>query len=267
MSLDETSTPQYIITTPSEVDSEEQRDEDLNESVSSMSTIQRSHSSSTSTSTRCISHSTRSQSLQSSSIVEEQIAGAQSTSSSFISSTSLSQQVKAKSSATLVQKSSTSSTQNKSKFQSFLHQPDQGTQFLTAHQKHLRQFVRSTSTHTEGSSAKQEKYIRSASTQNEENEEGASYNLLAASSGTKLHQSTSILLSKSAETIESKVQSQSMRTQLTLSGGFLCPPNRKLTILSPIHAPPGLHEALKKGRSPLSPRISFPSTDESEMFG
>ncbi|KAL5275795.1 dnc family protein [Megaselia abdita] len=263
MSLDETSTPQYIITTPSEVDPEEQRDEDLSESMSSMSTIQRSSS----TSTRCISQSTRSQSLQSSSIVEEQLAGA--TAASFTSSTTLSQQVKAKSSATLVQKSSSSSTstQSKSKFQSFLHQPDQGSQFVTAHQKHLRQFVRSTSTHIEGGSSKQEKYSRSASTQNEDNEDGISYNLLSASSGTKLHQSTSILLSKSAETIESKVQSQSIRTQLTLSGGLLCPPNRKLTILSPIHAPPGLHEALKNRRSPLSPRISFPSTDESEMFG
>lgn len=260
MSLDEKSTPQYIITTPSEVDSEEQRDEDVNLSQSmSMSTIQRS-------STR-ISQSTRSQSLQSSSIVEEQMAEAFASTAS--TSTTLSQQVKAKSSATLVQKSSTSSTQSKSKFQSFLHQPDQGSQYVSAHQKHLRQFVRSTSTHTEGNASKQEKYIRSASTQNEENDEGGSYSLLAASSGTKLHQSTSILLSKSAETIESKVQShsQSMRTQLTLSGGFLCPPNRKLTILSPIHAPPGLHDAIRKGRSPLSPRISFPSTDESEMFG
>lgn len=257
MSLDETSTPQYIITTPSEADPEEQRDDDLSESMSSMSTIQKS--------SRCISQSTRSQSLQSSSIVEEQIAGT--SAASFTSSTTLSQQVKAKSSATLVQKSSSSSTQSKSKFQSFLHQPDEGSQFVSAHQKHLRQFVRSTSTHTEGGSSKQEKYIRSASTQNEDNEDAVSYNLLSASSGTKLHQSTSILLSKSAETIESKVQSQSIRTQLTLSGGLLCPPNRKLTILSPIHAPPGLHEALKKGRSPLSPRISFPSTDESEMFG
>lgn len=264
MSLDETSTPQYIITTPSEVDSEEQRDEDLSGSISSMSTIQRSSS----MSSRCISHSTRSQSLQSSSIVEEQIAEASSAAAaSFTSTTSLSQQVKAKSSATLVQKSSSSSTQSKIKFQSFLHQPDKESQFATAHQKHMRQFVRSTSTHTEGGSSKQEKYIRSASTQNEDNEDAVSYNLLSASSGTKLHQSTSILLSKSAETFESKVQSQSIRTQLTLSGGLLCPPNRKLTILSPIHAPPGLHEALRKGRSPLSPRISFPSTDDSEMFG
>lgn len=257
MSLDETKTPQYIITTPSEADPEEQQDEDLNENMSLMSTIQRS--------SRCISHSTRSQSLQSSSVVEEQIAGA--SAESFASSTTLSQQVKAKSSATLVQKSSSSSTQSKTKFQSFLHQPDQGSQYVTAHQKHLRQFVRSTSTHTEGGASKQEKYIRSASTQNEENEEAASYNLLSANSGSKLHQSTSILLSKSAETFESKVQSQQIRTQLTLSGGLLCPPNRKLTILSPIHAPPGLHEALRKGRSPLSPRISFPSTDESDMFG
>ncbi|KAH8235453.1 hypothetical protein KR032_000588 [Drosophila birchii] len=171
----------------------------------------------------------------------------------------------------------------KSRFQSFLQQPEGAHGFLTAHQKHVRQFVRSTSAHSEAAagvpgSSRPEKCIRSASTQiddaaveagslQDSSSTGGSMNLSMSKLG--LQQSSSILISKSAETIEMKSSSAGMRTQLTLSGGFLAPPgNRKITILSPIHAPPGLHEMLRRaqGRSPLSPRISFPGSD-TDLFG
>ncbi|KAJ6638888.1 cAMP-specific 3',5'-cyclic phosphodiesterase [Pseudolycoriella hygida] len=247
MSVDEA--PQYIVTAPG--DSEEE------------STV--------SVTSRSVSHSTRSHSLQSStsSTVVEQ---------SSVSSSSLIQQHKAQSSANIVTSEKhvqQKSTTTKGKFQSFLQHPDSttashGATFLTAQQKHVRQFVRSTSAHSEtGTSAitsgtKHEKCIRSASTQiDDANEQGTS----CIEHTTKGLQQSSILISKSAETIEMSKLSTGIRTQLTLSGGLLAPPNRKLTILSPIHAPPGLHDMMLKrhGRSPLSPRISFPGS-EADIF-
>lgn len=251
-------------------------------------------SSTTSSSTqRTIASSVRSQSLQSSEQAI-QIAGALS-SSHTLGTTQLGQQLKAHSSTALMQKTSStsSSSSTKSKFQSFLQQPEavaghpasgSGT-FLTAHQKHVRQFTRSTSAHSEatavssGSGGRPEKCIRSASTQIDEHSSAAA-TMETTGNGEQqittmtninklgLHQASSILISKSAETIEMKASaSASQRTQLTLSGGLLAPPNRKITILSPIHAPPGLHDMLKRaGRSPLSPRISFPGS-EADLFG
>lgn len=249
MSVDD-GAPQYIVTAPG--DSEEE--------------------SKVSVTSRSISHSTRSHSLQSStsSTVVEQ---------SSVLSSSLIQQHKAQSSANIVtsekhvQQKSTTTT--KGKFQSFLQHPDStssshGATFLTAQQKHVRQFVRSTSAHSEsGTSAitsgtKHEKCIRSASTQIDDgNEQGT----LCVEHTTKGLQQSSILISKSADTIEMSKLSTGIRTQLTLSGGLLAPPNRKLTILSPIHAPPGLHDMMLKRahRSPLSPRISFPGS-EADIF-
>lgn len=82
---------------------------------------------------------------------------------------------------------------------------------------------------------------------------------------------SSVQSSKSAETMtmdsrtSGSVGSATLRSQLNLSGGFLAPPsNRKLTILSPIHAPASLSDMLKRhamGRSPLSPRIGFPGSE------
>ncbi|XP_043867405.1 cAMP-specific 3',5'-cyclic phosphodiesterase isoform X6 [Drosophila mojavensis] len=243
---------------------------------------------------KTISSSTRSQSLQSSAIVGEQSGHLLSTAAA------LAQQLKAQSSTSIItseQRSSSSTSSSttryvssttqgassttgvsKSKFQSFLQQPE-AHGFLTAHQKHVRQFVRSTSAHSEAaasitpvSGARPEKCIRSASTQIDDASAAsgdAESGIQMSMSKLGLQQSSSILISKSAETIEMKSSSSSagMRTQLTLSGGFLAPPNRKITILSPIHAPPGLHDMLKRvGRSPLSPRISFPGS-EADLFG
>ncbi|XP_032582611.1 cAMP-specific 3',5'-cyclic phosphodiesterase isoform X6 [Drosophila sechellia] len=268
---------------------------------------------------KIISSSTRSQSLQSSTIVGEATTitsgAAQMLSSS--AAASLAQQLKAQSSTSIITSSeqrtststssssstrfiasgssnlaggnsnSASSASSKTRFQSFLQQPEGAHGFLTAHQKHVRQFVRSTSAHSEAAAgvagARPEKCIRSASTQiddasvagvvesagnlTDSSATGGSMQLSMSKLG--LQQSSSILISKSAETIEMKSSSAGMRTQLTLSGGFLAPPgSRKITILSPIHAPPGLHDMLKRaqGRSPLSPRISFPGSD-SDLFG
>ncbi|XP_037920812.1 cAMP-specific 3',5'-cyclic phosphodiesterase isoform X4 [Hermetia illucens] len=244
MSLEETSTPPYIVTTPSEIDPDEQpEDEGTTDKVIT---------------TKCISQSTRSQSLQSSSstIVEQ-------------SNQAISHQHKAQSSTSIVTERTIQKTSSRTKFQSFLQQPETthtpGGTFLTAHQKHVRQFVRSTSAHSEtvAGGVRPDKCIRSSSTQIEEPESITEQFNNTLKTG--FHQS-SILISKSAETIEAKTVSSGIRTQLTLSGGLLAPPNRKLTILSPIHAPPGLHDMLKKhGRSPLSPRISFPGS-ESDLF-
>lgn len=261
MSVEENeTTPHYIVTAPGE-----ECDDDKNAAGVKVSV-----------STKNISHSTRSHSLQSSSI-----------SSTFVEqsnlSSSLMQQLKAQSSMNIVTEkhvqkftsSSTASSSTKGKFTSFLQHPDPGSSahgqsFLTAQQKHVRQFVRSTSAHssTDGTLAstsninKPDKCIRSSSQQIDDCDQ------IALDQSRTLQQSSSILISKSAETIEalkSMGSSTGIRTQLTLSGGLLAPPNRKLTILSPIHAPPGLHELLKKHRSPLSPRISFPGS-ESELF-
>ncbi|XP_059224210.1 cAMP-specific 3',5'-cyclic phosphodiesterase isoform X6 [Stomoxys calcitrans] len=258
------------------------------------------------TSQKSISTSARSQSLQSSAVTGApgefaiQLTGGGC--GNTLATLQLGQQLKAQSSTSIVSSeqrssfmqktSSTSSSTSKSKFQSFLQQPEasdhpssssSGT-FLTAHQKHVRQFVRSTSAHSEAAvgvsmASRPEKCIRSASTQIDEptqvsmDSTGGNNveHLSVSTSKMGLHQSSSILISKSAETIEMKASSASssagMRTQLTLSGGLLAPPNRKITILSPIHAPPGLHDMLKRaGRSPLSPRISFPGS-EADLFG
>ncbi|XP_067640434.1 3',5'-cyclic-AMP phosphodiesterase isoform X6 [Eurosta solidaginis] len=258
---------------------------------------------------KTITSSTRSQSLQSSAIASgdhsilSQLGGSIGGlgAGNTAVATQLSAQLKAKSSTSItaneqrghMQKmsSTTSTTSTKTNFKSFLQQPDttghplssSSGSFLTAHQKHVRQFVRSTSAHSDatihpasGSLAghRPDKCIRSASTQIEDTSSTAetSAEMGVATISTKklgLQQSSSILISKSAETIEMKTssQSQGIRTQLTLSGGLLAPPNRKITILSPIHAPAGLHELLKRsGRSPLSPRISFPGSDV-DLFG
>lgn len=257
------------------------------------------------TTQKTIATSTRSQSLQSSSVTGAtgelalQISNAGGNS---LTTSQLGQQLKAKSSTSIttseqrmgfMQKTSSTSstTSTKSKFQSFLQQPEAAGHptsgsgaFLTAHQKHVRQFVRSTSAHSEAAAAmgssssgmRPDKCIRSASTQIDEPsstsmDSGNGDHLTVSTNKLGLHQSSSILISKSAETIEMKSSSQTsssgMRTQLTLSGGLLAPPNRKITILSPIHAPPGLHDMLKRaGRSPLSPRISFPGS-EADLFG
>ncbi|XP_060665016.1 cAMP-specific 3',5'-cyclic phosphodiesterase isoform X6 [Drosophila nasuta] len=261
---------------------------------------------------KIMSSSTRSQSLQSSAIVSEQsghmlstaaalaqqlkaqsstsIISSSSSTTRYVSSTSSTAQQQLQlqgATATGATTSSSTVTGSKSKFQSFLQQPEAHGGFLNAHQKHVRQFVRSTSAHSEAaasmtpvSGARPEKCIRSASTQiddasaasgdvNEGSSGIGSGSMQLSMSKLGLQQSSSILISKSAETIEMKSSSTSagMRTQLTLSGGFLAPPNRKITILSPIHAPPGLHDILKRaGRSPLSPRISFPGS-ETDLFG
>lgn len=163
-----------------------------------------------------------------------------------------------------------SATGTKAKFQSFLQHPEPsvGSSYLsvgqqTSQQKFHRQFVRSASAHsTEGgqagaitASSKSIKTLRSASQQMEDEQ---------SEQHLKIQQASSVLISKSAENLETKVQfGQANRSQLTLSGGFLAPPNRKLTILSPVHSAPGLHEYLlkTKGRSPISPKIQFPGSD------
>lgn len=256
---------------------------------------------------KIITTSTRSQSLQSAAVVSgdhsllSQLGGSiGGVGAGSTAITQLGGQLKAQSSTSIVSSeqrsyiqkmaSTTSSSSTKTNFKSFLQQPDttghpissNSGSFLTAHQKHVRQFVRSTSAHSEATAhpisgslggQRPDKCIRSASTQIDET---ATAELTADAGMTKLstsklglQQSSSILISKSAETIEMKTSSQSagIRTQLTLSGGLLAPPNRKITILSPIHAPAGLHDLLKRsGRSPLSPRISFPGS-EADLFG
>ncbi|XP_054088106.1 cAMP-specific 3',5'-cyclic phosphodiesterase isoform X7 [Zeugodacus cucurbitae] len=356
------SPPQYIVTTPSEVDADEVRSEQDLECgdgaaageqtaqqriFSQMATQMASRSFSIATSSttvksgsnsldgtssaalgstvstqqqqqvssqmvhsqKTITTSTRSQSLQSAAVVSgdhsllSQLGG--SIGGLGAGSTAITQlggQLKAQSSTSIVSSeqrsyiqkmaSTTSTSSTKTNFKSFLQQPDttghpissSSGSFLTAHQKHVRQFVRSTSAHSEATAhpisgsmggQRPDKCIRSASTQIEETgaaeltADGMGVTQLSTSSKLGLQQSSSILISKSAETIEMKTSSQSagIRTQLTLSGGLLAPPNRKITILSPIHAPAGLHELLKRsGRSPLSPRISFPGS-EADLFG
>lgn len=289
MSAEDAEPPQYIVTAPGEENNDD--DDDVSSTTTSTSTgttINTGKSASSSGSAvnvgKTKAHNTRSHSLQSSST---------SSTATFLDQSPLSnallmQQLKAHSSMNIVTEkhvqkfsstsssSQTTSTGVKGKFTSFLQHPDStatshGATFLTAQQKHVRQFVRSTSAHssTDGAGggiaiSGKEKCIRSTSQQIDD---GYDHNLTVEQ--TKgFHQSAAILISKSAETIEglkSYSASGSMRTQLTLSGGLLAPPNRKLTILSPIHAPPGLHDLLKKHRSPLSPRISFPGTD-AELF-
>lgn len=197
------------------------------------------------------------------------------------------------SSATSAQLSSamttmTTTTGSKPKFHSFLQQPETG-QFLSTssqqQQKFARQFVRSSSAHNDSVDKPSIKCIRSASQQIEDEGLGVE-NALQQQHHQQSVQKMSVLISKSAETIEGTSASSSsmttthlmgtgIRNTLTLSGGLLAPPNRKLTILSPIHAPPGLHDMLKRhGRSPCSPRIMFPgggagglSGIEADLFG
>lgn len=231
----------------------------------------------------------------------------------------------------------------KGKFQSFLQQPDSqsphphstvhmtstATAIGTAVQQQRRQFVRSTSAHSEGgtsggggsssttgtdSSSTEtlvEKFNRSASAQIDDytTAGGGTADVLQSSvsvhaltskqqqqhvaiseqlmqhqqhqqhqyhlSTRSIHHRNSLgLSSKSAETMNDPKSAlsatgtstaASLRSQLTLSGNFLAPPsNRKLTILSPIHAPASLSDMLKRhavGRSPLSPRIGFPGSE------
>lgn len=284
MSVEESEPPQYIVTAPGEEKNDEDDDKSSTTTTTSTATAQ-----STATAVNIKTnkaHNTRSQSLQSST------TAVATTDQSAANALTLVQQLKAQSTVNIVTEkhvqkfsstqttsssSSTSTGAIKSKFTSFLQHPDtsvssHGATFLTAQQKHVRQFVRSTSAHssTDGPvggisiSGKSEKCIRSTSQQIDDD-----HHSFTADYTKGLQQSAAILISKSAETIEGfrscSSTSGSMRTQLTLSGGFLAPPNRKLTILSPVHAPPGLQELLKKHRSPLSPRISFPGT-EAELF-
>lgn len=287
MSVEESEPPQYIVTAPG--DEEKNDDDDDRSSITTTTSTATAQSTGTAISVKTTkAHNTRSQSLQSSSTAVSVAADQSSTLTA-----SLMQQLKAQSTVNIVTEkhvqkfSSTQTTTSssssasvmatggvKSKFTSFLQHPDassHGANFLTAQQKHVRQFVRSTSAHSSTDSnttgisisGKSDKCIRSTSQQIDD-DPLSSFNT-DYSKG--LHQSAAILISKSAETIEgfqrsTSSASTSMRPQLTLSGGFLAPPaNRKLTILSPVHAPPGLHEMLKKHRSPLSPRISFPGPD------
>lgn len=276
MSVDDSEPPQYIVTAPG--DEDEGNVDDDKSSTTTASTV-------TSTSTvigpnKGKSQNTRSHSLQSTTSPGTSILLDQPHSS-------LIQQLKAQSSVNIITEkhiqkfssttsstsSTTTTTATKGKFTSFLQHPDpsggsHAATFLTAQQKHVRQFVRSTSAHSStdsnvSGSVKTEQCIRSASQQMDDDQ------CLTTIEQTKgFHQSASILISKSAETIEGLKSNQggiSMRNQLTLSGGLLAPPNRKLTILSPVHAPPGLQELLKRHRSPLSPRISFPGS-EAEIF-
>lgn len=286
MSVEETEPPQYIVTAPGE---EKNDDDDDRASITTTTSTATAQSTGTAINVKTTkAHNTRSQSLQSSSTA---VAAACDQSSTLTAA--LVQQLKAQSSVNIVTEkhvqkfsstqmttsssSTSAATGTKSKFTSFLQHPDAssshiGGTFLTAQQKHVRQFVRSTSAHssTDGNttgisiSGKSEKCIRSTSQQIDDDPHS-----FTADYTKGLHQSAAILISKSAETIEgfqrSTSTSTTMRPQLTLSGGFLAPPNRKLTILSPVHAPPGLHDLLKKHRSPLSPRISFPGP-EADLF-
>lgn len=290
MSVEEAEPPQYIVTAPGEENIDDDDDKSSTTTTTSTATAQ---STATAVNVKTSkSPNTRSQSLQSSSTAIATTMGEQLTTNA-----SLMQQLKAQSSINIVTEkhvqkfsssqtmatsssSTTSTSGTKSKFTSFLQHPDtsvtsHGATFLTAQQKHVRQFVRSTSAHSSTDSAagggmtisgRAEKCIRSTSQQIDDD-----HHSFTTEYSKGLQQSAAILISKSAETIEgfrscSATTSGSMRTQLTLSGGFLAPPNRKLTILSPVHAPPGLHELLKKHRSPLSPRISFPGTESTELF-
>lgn len=287
MSVEETEPPQYIVTAPGEEKNDDDDDKSSTTTTTSTATAQSTTTAVNVKTTKA--HNTRSQSLQSSSSATASVSSCDQS----VSSTLLMQQLKAQSSMNIVTEkhvqkfsstqtttsssSSASAIGTKSKFTSFLQHPDSsasshGATFLTAQQKHVRQFVRSTSAHSSTDSAaggmsisgKVDKCIRSTSQQIDDD-----HHTFSTDYSKGLQQSASILISKSAETIEgirsSSSSSSNMRTQLTLSGGFLAPPNRKLTILSPIHAPPGLHDLLKKHRSPLSPRISFPGT-EAELF-
>lgn len=217
----------------------------------------------------------RSLSLQTS--VQQQSSFSSSSSSSLSTSTSSHQ-----SNTTVVTKSA--STATKSKFQSFLQQPDitvgghsHGNTFLSVQsqqqqqQKFVRQFVRSASAHSSdgvpnitssvtSAAAKSIKCLRSSSQQMDDDGiiVGGQFKIQA-------QQENAVLISKSADNFETKVIGTGNRNQLTLAGGFLAPPNRKLTILSPGHSAPGLYEILKRqGRSPCSPKITFP--DDNELF-
>lgn len=294
MSVEEAETPQYVVTSPGDENPDD--DDDKSSSVSTATT--KSMSSAINVSTTNRTQNIRSQSFQSTSMSSTTFD--QHSSSTSISSASLTQQLKAHSSMNIVsekhvQRFSSSQTTmssssmagsgggvapipsaSKGRFLSFLQQPDttsptsHGSTYLTAQQKHVRQFVRSTSAHSStespvgsGTPGRSDKCMRSSSQQIDDEP-----NSFGESSKGLQQQSAAILISKSAETFEgirATSSSASSRTQLTLSGGFLAPPNRKLTILSPIHAPPGLHDLLRKHRSPLSPRISFPGAD-AELF-
>lgn len=285
MSTEETP-PQYIVTTPG--DPEDPTTSSSSSSTTSITSANNEQNKVSITSKTYL-HTTRSHSLQSSTstIVEQSSSLSSSTSSGNPPFASLVQQHKAVSSANIIAstekhyqtKTSSSTTATKAKFQSFLQHPDpqsqsgHATQYVSsAQQKHVRQFVRSTSAHSDtvggvtGAGAgsggaghnRPDKCIRSSSAQIDDGTE----QIIEHGSSRSLQQASTILISKSAETIEANRCGGAMRTQLTLSGGLLAPPNRKLTILSPIHAPPGLHDILKRhGRSPLSPRISFPGSD------
>lgn len=280
MSVEEAEPPQYIVTAPGEENEDD--DDDRSSTTTTTSTATTINAGSTVNVTKVKAHNMRSHSLQSSSTSSTSHFIDQ---SAMLSNATLLQQLKAHSSMNIVTEkhvqkfstsststSSTSSTAVKGKFTSFLQHPDStvsshGATFLTAQQKHVRQFVRSTSAHSSTENASGAKCIRSASQQHDDGFDQS----LTIEHAKGFHHSAAILISKSAETIEGiknlscSAGGGNMRTQLTLSGGLLAPPNRKLTILSPVHAPPGLQELLKRHRSPLSPRISFPGTD-SELF-
>lgn len=285
MSVEDKEPPQYIVTAPGDENYDDEDDRSSTTTTASTATTVNSAkgSSTTVNITKNKAHNTRSHSLQSSTA-----SSASFLDQSSLSTATLMQQLKAQSSVNIVTEkhvqkftsttttsSQTTSGVTKGKFTSFLQHPDptatpHGATFLTAQQsRHARQFVRSTSAHssTDGGSSsivasgKSDKCIRSTSQQMDDSFDQT----ITIEQAKGFHQSSSILISKSAETIEGLKHSGSMRTQLTLSGGLLAPPNRKLTILSPVHAPPGLQELLKKHRSPLSPRISFPGA-EADLF-
>lgn len=195
--------------------------------------------------------------------------------------------------AILSSSSTSSSLTSKGKFQSFLQQPDAALggsgNFLTTHQKHVRNFGRSTSTQADttpisttasnSSHLTLDKNVEDVVEHTSSMDTHSSENITSVDKKqhlSLLSQSSNMNLSKSAEAIEVKssvsgicaVSSTSaVRTQLTFSGGMLAPTGRRITILSPMHAPMGLHDLQKRtGRSPLSPRISLPGNDI-ELFG
>lgn len=302
---EEIDSSKQIVTMPDDESGADDDDEKSSTTSSTITTATASPNQNPTIQIKNKNHNVRSQSLQSSSACSTSTIVSESSSSSLstTSSTVLTHQLKAQSTMNITEKhvqklitcasgTTTISTNPsisttilnpiaKGKFMSFLQNPEfastssattlsHGNQYLTAQQKHVRQFVRSTSAHSSTDSTsgnisiagKSERCIRSSSHQTDD---GIEHGPTLETHSKSFQHSSSILISKSAEAIEAMKNSAPMRTQLTLSGGFLAPPNRKLTILSPIHAPPGLQDLLRKHRSPLSPRINFPGSD-AELF-
>lgn len=187
-------------------------------------------------------------------------------------------------SSTMTSSSTSQCLTTKGKFQSFLQQPGaaQGSSgnLLMAHQKHVLQFARSSS--AQGDVANFAMINKSQAMTRNSLDIGdgnvpigveSTENINSVECTRKLssvNQSSNMTLSKSAETIEIKSSIPGTfatssvtgtRTQLTSSTG------RRITILSPMHAPAGIQDLLKcPGRSPLSTRINL-SGNDTELSG